>query len=174
MRPSARQRGEPERSTLPEPLEPVMPAPHRPLALLAALGLAAAALTGCGEESAAPSADSAAIADVEGWCDVIGEVDGLAYLADIASDTLAERQARYVDIQRLSRQLRDGVGVVDAEVRDDVAAALDHGVRLADTVVAARSDAQLEADLEPVFAEAPDATPALRWVEDRCGVVLDD
>jgi hypothetical protein len=151
-----------------------MPASHRPLALLASIGLAAAALTGCGDDSAEPAAQPTAIADVEGWCDVIGEVDGLAYLADIASDTLAERQARYVDIQRLGRQLQDGLGVVDAEVRDDVAAAIGWSVRVADTVVAARSDAQLEADLEPVFAEAPDPAPALRWVEERCGVVLDD
>ncbi|HEX4867505.1 MAG TPA: hypothetical protein VFV32_07745 [Acidimicrobiales bacterium] len=151
-----------------------MPATRRPLAFLAGLALSAAPVAGCGDDSPEPAANGSAIADVERWCDVVGEVDGLAYLAEIASDTLAERQARYQDIQRLSRQLQDGVGVVDADVRDDVAAAIGWSVRLADTVVAARTEAELAAAVEPVYYEAPDTTSALRWVEDRCGVVLDD
>lgn len=151
-----------------------MPAPRRTLSLLAALGLGAAALTGCGDDTPEPTAGRPAIADVEGWCDVIGEVDGLAYLAEIASPSLEERQARYVDIQRLTRQLQDGVDVVDPEVRDEVADAIGWSVELSDTVVAARSDAELQATLEPIYDEAPDTTTALRWVEDRCGVVLDD
>lgn len=56
------------------------------------------------------------IDDLDQWCGVVGEIDGMFEETDNSSDDFAVKQVSYENIRRLLTQVHDSLDVVDAEL----------------------------------------------------------
>jgi len=116
------------------------------------------------------------VTDRDGWCAVVGEVDDLFLATDTSEEEdFAVRQAGYEGIRRLLAQLSDGIDQVDADARDDVAAALDWATQLTLAFTESADAAEAEETLQPLFATAEDQVAAAGpWISENCDVEIDD
>lgn len=112
------------------------------------------------------------VSDRDQWCAVINEVDELFTETDTGGDEFAVRQVGYENIRRLIAQALDAIDQVDADVRGDVAQALEGAAALAGAFVDAADEDAAVAAVEEIFGVAgvPTIGEAAPWISDNCGV----
>lgn len=109
------------------------------------------------------------------WCDVIGDVDVLFTETDNSSEEFAVKQVAYGHLIRLLAQLTDGINLVEADVRDAVATALEQGSFIAGTFAEAADAQAAEEELWETFGAAGVSidADAARWISETCDVDID-
>ncbi len=115
------------------------------------------------------------ISDRDQWCAVIEETEGLFVSNDDDAIEFPVRQVGYENIRRLIAQLSDGLDQVDADVRDDVAAAIDFGRTYAQAYIDSDDYQGVEAALMDAYGEdgVQSDGPGSTWILDTCGVDID-
>ncbi|MGH9275321.1 MAG: DUF4399 domain-containing protein [Acidimicrobiales bacterium] len=113
------------------------------------------------------------IDDMDEWCQVIGEVDGLFTDTDNSSDDFVTKQPAYENIRRLISQLHDRLDLVDADQRDAVTTALDGATEIARILATAADEADAEAQLTPIFTGEDFTAAAAPWIQETCDVSID-
>ena len=134
---------------------------------------------GDGEHSALDITDTAnvtvAVATLDEWCAVVAEVDAMFSATDNSGDDFAVKQVAYGNLVRLIAQLTDGLDVVDADVRDDIGAAIASASQIASAFAdAPDADAAMTA-IEEIFGArgADTMTEAAPWILETCDVDID-
>lgn len=134
---------------------------------------------GDGAHSALAATDSISVTvtvtDQDEWCAVMDELDQLIESLDVSEEDFAAQQIGWENAGRLTAQLADGIGHVDADARADVTAAMDLASDMASAVTDA-SDADIaQTAIDAVFEEAADLDeiPGQSWIEDTCGIDLE-
>ncbi len=115
------------------------------------------------------------ISDRDQWCAVVEETDGLFTANDGDEIEFAVRQVGYENVLRLIAQLADGLDHVDADVRDDVAEAIDFGRIYAQAYVDSDDYQGVEAALTDTYGDegVQSDGPGSTWILDTCGVDID-
>jgi hypothetical protein len=114
---------------------------------------------------------TAAIADEEQWCSVIGEVDDLFKATDEAGDDFAAQQVGYENVRRLIAQLDASLDVLDADIRDDIATTLATGTAMTTAFIDADDFESAVAELDTIDRTSSEA--GVSHIADRCNVDID-
>ncbi len=115
------------------------------------------------------------ISNRDQWCTVIEETDDLFVANDDDEIEFAVRQVGYENIRRLIAQLSDGLDQVHAQVRDDVAAAIEFGRTYAQAYIDSDDYQGVEAALMDAYGDEGIQSdgPGSTWILDTCGVDID-
>lgn len=117
-----------------------------------------------------------AISDQDEWCSVMAELDELIESLDVSDDDFAAQQVGWENSDRLAAQLLAGIDHVDPAAADDVAMALGLASDMA-AAVSEASDADTAMAAVDTVSEAAvdlDEIPGQLWIEDTCGIDLED
>jgi hypothetical protein len=114
------------------------------------------------------------IDDLDQWCSVVGEVDGMFYVIDNSPEDFGARQVSYENAGRLLAQLQASIDLVDADQRELVATAVDAAGEMAEAMATAADEAAAEAQLSGMFDASDDIEPAAGWILDTCRVSITD
>ena len=117
-----------------------------------------------------------AISDQDEWCAVMDELDRLIGSLDVDDDQFAAQQIGWENSGRLAAQLAAGIDHVDAAAAEDVAVALGLASDMAAAVTEASDAETAMAAVNAVFDAAGDLDeiPGQMWIEDTCGIDLED
>lgn len=117
-----------------------------------------------------------AITDLDEWCSVMDELDQLIESLDVDEDEFAAQQVGWENSGRLAAQLLEGIDHVDAAAAEDVAAALGIASDMAAAVTEASDADTALAAVNAVFEAVVDLDeiPGQTWIEDTCGIDLED
>jgi hypothetical protein len=112
------------------------------------------------------------VEDLDQWCEVVEEVDGLFDDADNSDDDFATKQGAYENIRRLMSQLQGQMELVDADQRDVVTKSINTAATIAEVLATSADLAEAEAALVPIFEGPDDMEAGAPWIEERCGVEI--